>query len=138
MTREEREKTIEILKELKQPTKPFIKVGDDEKAIDMAIEALKQEPCEDAISRESVIDYLTKNISITDDEGYELEGAELRESWGEHLRGLPSVQPKGEPRRKGKWFYSDGMYCCDLCHSAFYEMSAFCPNCGSYKGDGGL
>ena len=35
---------IEVLKELKQPTKPFIKVGDDEKAIDMAIEALKQEP----------------------------------------------------------------------------------------------
>ena len=41
MTREE---AIETLKELKHPTKPFIKAGDDEKAIDMAIEALKQEP----------------------------------------------------------------------------------------------
>lgn len=41
-------------------------------------------------------------------------------------------QPTIEPERKtGKWHYSDTMYNCDQCGSGFYEMSAFCPNCGA-------
>ena len=34
-------------------------------------------------------------------------------------------------RKKGKWFWGDGMYSCDQCHAAFYETSPFCPMCGA-------
>ena len=33
--------------------------------------------------------------------------------------------------KKGKWFYQDTMYSCDQCHSQFYDISPFCPNCGA-------
>ena len=34
-------------------------------------------------------------------------------------------------RKRGMWHYCDTMYYCDSCGSGFYEMSAFCPNCGA-------
>ena len=44
---------------------------------------------------------------------------------------------KAQPaRKKGKWFHYEGMYSCSECHSQFYNMSAFCPNCGAdMRGD---
>lgn len=46
---------------------------------------------------------------------------------------LISTMPTADvvERKKGKWHYCDTMYHCDQCHSGFYDMSAYCPNCGA-------
>lgn len=44
------------------------------------------------------------------------------------IDNAPTIEPE---RKKGKWFWGDGMYSCDQCHAAFYETSPFCPMCGA-------
>ena len=75
-------------------------------ALDMAIQALEQEPCEDAISRKSMLDYIKY-----------LHG-EMPEE--EFVKALPSVTPA---RKKGHWIdHSDeGFVECSECGS--------CTNC---------
>lgn len=95
-----------------------------EEAVLMAIEALFAEPCEDAISRKSVIDVLTKNrvhfcdvIKIT---------SELKE--------LPSVTPK---QKIGYWVFPNSatkMICtCSCCggDGTAFGKDKFCRNCGA-------
>lgn len=82
----------------------------------------------DLISRQQAIDMLLadpvgKNLA----ERYNLVG------W---LEGLPSI----EPRKKGRWLYSDGtpaelwgsygVYC-SACKEQSEEASNFCGNCGA-------
>ena len=95
---------------------------------ELEILALDQEPCEDAISRKSMLDYIKY-----------LHG-EMPEE--EFVKALPSVTPA---RKKGKWinkshksgcgitFIASECTCCGKktffnCDELIYR---FCPNCGA-------
>ena len=39
--------------------------------------------------------------------------------------------PLKQSRRKGKWYWSEGMYWCDQCESLLDEMTPYCPMCGA-------
>ena len=73
-------------------------------AFDIAIEALKQEPCEDCISRQAVIELIEKMKPYHQDAD---DIAEMIVNMPSAQPQLPSVQPKTEPRRKGKWIYDN-------------------------------
>ena len=117
-------------------------VGDldeDIKAFDMAIEALEQRPCEDAISRQAAIDAIenTKAAMATDGEIYVAKiNAEM------NIQQLPPVSVAENvgrwkecedntsfvrqiPRR---WLEcSNCGWSCDLGYKSRYK---YCPNCG--------
>ena len=121
-----------ILSELKVlMTKEKEPLLEEQEALDMAISALKQEPCEDAISREDV-------IKLVECSGYDLQFRTDNADMCDDVRKLPSVTPS---RRKGHWIeerddYGEiqGWHC-----SNCYEDSGFttdckwdsCPNCGA-------
>lgn len=84
-----REKAIEILKEI---IDEGWLISDFEKCVaidacEMAIEALEQEPCEDCVSRQVVMEYI-KNCTI--DLGYE-NGTNMVL---DVISNMPSIQPK--------------------------------------------
>lgn len=113
MTREE---AIETLHEIQRDAWPN---SYTEKACEMAIKALGQEPCEDAVSREAAIDAalsaFSRGLLASPD-----------------IRRLPSVQPE---RKRGKWInISDGIFeivKCDQCGRTMDSRDNFCPNCGA-------
>lgn len=66
-------------------------------AVNMAIKALKQESCEDCISRQQAIDKMQE----LEDEDIKAYGCSIPEGFDgkraiEALKALPSVQPKAE------------------------------------------
>lgn len=79
-------------------------------------EALEQEPCEDAISRQSMLDYIKY-----------LHG-EMPEE--EFVKALPSVTPT---HKKGKWVDKEKISfpICSKCGLTSIEKYSFCPNCGA-------
>ena len=99
-------------------------------AYDMAIEALKAEPCTDCVSRELVIDYLLSEWN------HELKDIV------KGIRALPSVTPE---QKIGRWIMSeDGLYrpICNKCGAHPWkgyipttkgatEVFKYCPNCGA-------
>ena len=100
---------------------------EDADEIDEIIEALKQQPCEDCISREKVRRLICKN---NDKYGYSNRFHEFTE---ECLK-LPSVTPTRLP---GHWItnsdYPDKLICSE-CNSKFDmwwmdKGSNYCPNC---------
>ena len=122
---------------------------------DDAIKALKQEPCEDAVSRKAVFGlvkqmYLEVANSTVDShtisDCISLTASKCREYIDEHIRELPSVTPTS---KKGKWIgHVSNMNCedidnfydedwdgttheCSLCHATYFYMTDFCPNCGA-------
>ena len=93
----------------------------DHEAMMMAKKALEQEPCEDAISRQSMLDYLKY-----------LHG-EMPEE--EFIKELPSVTPA---RKTGHWIYhsDEGFVECSNCGSATncdgnIADLHFCFSCGA-------
>lgn len=98
-----------------------------EDALDMAIKALEQQPCEDCISREAVDEYITKLLSgyLYDEERTRLEDLTT------FVWELPSVQPT---RPTGKWIDigDEGLvFKCSLCGNKNTIESNYCPNCGA-------
>ena len=98
-------------------------------ALDIAIKALEKEPCEDAISRKSMLDYLNY-----------LHG-EMPEE--EFVKALPSVTPA---RKKWNWIFTKTVFDkygntveCPSCHKKwktydeirFEKENRYCPNCGA-------
>jgi hypothetical protein len=97
MTIEEREDAIDIIQSILNKYEEDeclvteITIGDEDiKAFKMAIEALAQEPCEDAISRKAVINQI---FYSTDNNGDVVLGSALRE----RITRLLPVTPQ-EPR----------------------------------------
>lgn len=90
-------------------------------AINMAIEALEQEPCEDAISREAAVNACLNKW----DKDYKEIVADIR--------ALPPVTPA---KKTGHWintaepYMSDNIVCseCGFNSIARYD---YCPNCGA-------
>lgn len=122
MTREE---AIQALKKEKRTA-----LHENKVAFGMAIKALEQEPCEDAISRKKVLNTLFYNS----DNNCEVV---LNKELQDRIKSLPPVKPT---RKKGKWI--DIMVgdmpaqACDQCNT-FYPLAytggghRYCPNCGA-------
>lgn len=102
-----------------------------------ALELLKQEPCDDAISRQAVHYYIESHINeiITE------SGVDKNEHTNRILRTLvngvdtmPSVTPT---KRVGSWYIREnGFMQCSKCQILFARPSVFCPNCGAdMRGD---
>ena len=118
---------------------------DGEEVEKMAIETLKVEPCEDAISRQAVLDLISKFILEIHTEG----GRDLNSHTNDVLRQilrnvgsdrvLPSVNPQ---QRVGHWIQTEEkddaepciLWECSCCHKEFrgvvHKVSNYCPKCG--------
>ena len=112
----------------------------DADALDMAIKALKQEPCEDCISRQAAIDALHMHLM------YRMGTDSNKKRLDEWINNLPSAQPTIEPRKKGKWISCENetgegsnTYKCSACGEIQMIISgtpkengwAYCPHCGA-------
>lgn len=135
------DEAIEILKDGK--LNPC--VTEDREACDMAIKALEQESCKDAVSRQAVLNTLDFTDKFLDETRTVESYKTLLE---ECYKNLPSVTPT---RKKGKWI-GHGEHCenlgvipsglgayewCSNCdcgidvrewHRNHYN---YCPNCGA-------
>lgn len=109
-------------------------------SLDMAIKALKKEPCEDAVSRKAVLD-MAKSYNTDGYDSYTPLVVDV-----EDIEELPSVT---STRPKAQWIrvhYIDGnndtvMNKCSNCQTEFgwdietgisFEYYLYCPNCGAY------
>lgn len=130
LEQEPREITLEDVKEYCKPR--CLTIITDELLYELThpkIKALEQAPCEDCVSRQKVIDALTKTSGI--------RGDALKA-----LYDLPPVTPKPKMRR---WIDKDGisdfMYCSNCGGKKHYsEKWIGCPYCladmrESYKGE---
>ena len=108
----------------------------DEEAIEMAIKALEQEPCDvpdinvgDMISRQAVLDivdsYSESRSNVED----------VTQDMISDILALPLVNPQ---EKTGHWittrtFMHDGEFYCDRCKcdSPQNEKLDYCPNCGA-------
>lgn len=100
-----------------------------------------KQPCEDAVSRQAVIN----TIFYKSDNSCDVV---LSTDLMDRIKQLPSVTPQ---RPKGKWsFIGDQMLECSSCKRAYTQnqfeelriyttddlLPKYCPNCGSYNGGG--
>jgi hypothetical protein len=97
--------------------------SDYDTALQMAIEALGQEPCEDAISRQTVLDYLFRP--------YSNEELYSNIDIANFIKELPPVTPQ-----TGHWIPSHvPESILDECSECGFSCGAFtfnyCPNCGA-------
>ena len=114
---------------------PVIKMGVESmpecsEALDMAIEALEQEPCTNAISREDALMALTGEWKESRDEILSLA---IR-----RIRVLPLVKPA---EKMGHWIFvhplqedDGGGYMCSICNVGDWNLNGkenYCPNCGA-------
>ena len=109
------------------------------------LDALEQEPCDDAINRQAVLDYISIDLRLDDEEiGNDVERQmELERSY-RYIKSLPPVHPK---QRTGRWEKvtaenEDGStlwwYACSECRAPCAKtdygndyFSDYCPNCGA-------
>lgn len=107
-------------------------VNADVKAFQMAIQALEQEPCENAISRQAVLEYIEGSEA-------ELGHSSENELVCQDIKELPPVTSKP---KMGRWidegFYAEGhsehAYRCSECdehYIGYVGEFKHCPNCGA-------
>ncbi len=114
--------------------------GIDTDAFALAIQALEQEPCEDAISRQAVLDVLCNLGWGCEENGADTEYVSALEDCAEKVKELPYVNPQ---KQTGQWIEKDGYdgdtyYDCSECGESFCLIDGtptdnlynFCPNCG--------
>ena len=102
-------------------------------ALNMAIKALEQEPCEDAVSRRAVLNTLDSTDKFLDETRTVESYKTLLE---ECYKNLPPVTPA---RPKGHWIYGytfpDGQYRkCSVCKELVKVVAGdgnFCGHCGA-------
>ena len=118
MTREE---AINVMQKYTDTDSGISKVVAE--AHEMAISALEQEPCDDAISRADAISAIVNADNAQD----EIDS----------IRALPPVTPS---RRKGHWIETEyHRYRCPICRekgmsdwdNIHDKKTDFCPNCGA-------
>lgn len=113
----------------------------------MAIKALEQELCKDAVSRKEVkkiakemyLEVANMELDVsTISDCISYTSSKCREVLESKLKALPSVKTQ-EPR-KGHWIehphewgtnWEYSMYECSECHEYTVGDSDFCPNCGA-------
>ena len=106
-------------------------LSDDEiEALVLALKALAQEPCDDAISRQAVLDqtYLWSKDEF-------LRVTNPFDHLRKRINSLPSVTPQ---QRTGRWKFTVydanriGHYECSECHwNVLMNVSDYCPHCGA-------
>lgn len=105
-------------------------------ALDMAIRELDQEPCDDAISRQAVLDaidvkawefcdYLISKNRNDEQKPVSHFADNLRECVREEL---PPVNPQS---KTGHWIKKDGYSDCSECGSHIVTEWDYCPKCGA-------
>ena len=107
-------KLIEYRRRLERDFKGF-----DAEPFDMAIKTLEQQPCEDCISREAVLDKW-KNTTLRG-----------RTEFDQVIMMMPPVTPQP---KTGRWIFDeilDKHYYCSECKSMGVDYWDFCPNCGA-------
>ena len=69
--------------------------GMSEEQVKTVVEALEQEPCEDAISRQAVLSYIYNDLGLGDEEnGADIERQMELESSYRYVKSLPPVKPQ--------------------------------------------
>ena len=143
MTREE---AINVMQKYTDTDSGISKVVAE--AHEMAITALEQEPCEDAISRAELLKVITG-------EDFKADFPRMSKSLETIIQALPSVQPSQkeqeikywidhyghitpivQPSRKGHWLHkeiTDGYRVVGQCSECKERkiIDNFCPNCGA-------
>ena len=136
MTREEAIARIRehmIIHKMGEPRAIYIS-----EALDMAIKALEQEPCEDAISRQKAIDAIDALYLDGDSSASYRASSEGDALIGKYqaitaLDDLPPITPQP---KTGHWIiHPKGIYAhlvCDKClsHAPYDCRTNYCPNCG--------
>lgn len=97
-------------------------------AVEYAIKALEQEPCEDCISRQAVVERIKREEKVL----YTPTGMNylIRA-----INDLPSVKPQA---KTGRWIHTEEcdeewQYRCSKCDMPSRSNShRYCSNCGSY------
>lgn len=112
-------------------------IGYHVQALNMAIKALEQEPCDDTISRQAVIDSLHNKFS----DGFDSDRWWNSMSVLYAINKVPSVKPQP---KTGHWieqedFNGDTYHDCSKCGESFCliegtptdNLYKYCPNCGA-------
>lgn len=92
-------------------------------------EKAEQEPCDDVVSRQAVLDCATLITSIPTEDWDIGDWVCL---FRDRVSQLPSVRPQP---KMGHWEKADDKYgaffICDNCHRQSDIMENYCPNCGA-------
>ena len=128
-----REECIKVLQALWRYKDCGYSENEIRESLDMTIKALEQEPCEDAISRQAVLNTLDSTDKFLDETRTVESYKTLLE---ECYKNLPPVTPA---RPKGHWIYGytfpDGQYRkCSVCKELVKVVAGdgnFCGHCGA-------
>ena len=128
MTREEASKTLTQYIDYDAETPDYYEM---EKACKVALKALKQAPCEDAISRQAVLEAIMTNCILENE--YNLTSSRIKKA----VESLPPVTPKpkmGHWIKDNPWTKAYCSKCGESCiglHGFDFIITDFCPNCGA-------
>jgi rubrerythrin len=146
MTREEKISRLkDILSEINENDNAVCYLtSEDNELIESAIEALEQEPCEDAISRKEALEALEQEEPLVWCDGAdEIAAYNQWSSDVDTIKNIPSVQPKPKTGHwEPMWYggYADGCpvweeWDCSECgyeHNGLEDtLTNYCPNCGA-------
>lgn len=129
---------LDVIKEKVDKGEPF--PYENAKRFIEKLPAAQPEPCEDAVSKETILKFLDGWMSVLDENCHNQSVSDLK-IIKRDFENLPTVTPK---QRTGKW--TDGNPICPVCgEDKFKDLDAdiwadwkpkFCPNCGAeMKGD---
>lgn len=130
MTREE---TLRWLNNLIEGRKDPRGDTEIDTALKEAVKIIGQEPCEDAISRKAVLNYIYNDLGLGDEEnGKDVERLMELESSYRYVKALPSVNLQ-EPKT-GHWIDNKArkdLCNCSECGALSKAYSKYCHNCGA-------
>ena len=104
-----------------------------EQALDIAIKALEQEPCEDAISRQAVLDVLR---TMYDTHIVELDNGDEYIDYNDTVYEIEQLPPVTPQPKTGHWIEERTHMICPNCSDIWHyeenqtERFKFCPTCG--------